>query len=966
MNHSTQIIEFFKSQATQQTMNAGIPFPLNQKGVVFAIEKGALNLFIKDQEHSQPVFLAHLSEGLLFNYHSDDEKQTHEIFALSELDSPIFSMTEESLTQILGTNQELQEPFSFYLEKWIHLIARNLTKLFSHEPDLVIFPDQSLVLTQNQTLSVKKVAHTLGKEKLSWIRPLEANLFFYGNDAYTLTPSEDYFPLTPHFWFQGKEDVKVEAIDTLSLIHKQKWISSLQTFHRLFYQYVPIYLQKKYQIEHTALENRKDEETKNLTLAIEEMESVVQTSLEAGSAKTELGKICQILGHHLKVQFTIPSTSEEILKDHDQYLDLICEASHIRKRKVLFTPNWWQEDHGPLLAFYKEGPIALIKKGNYRMHDLKSIQPITAAIAKDLQPFAYMFYPPLPEDLTQGKELIYLSLGKYRKYYIYLALFSLAGTFFAFFPSIATKLLFNYAVPENSHSLTYYLLLGLLFSTIGISFFYFLKNFIFLKIKGLTIHFVQTSIWDRILKLSPAFFRKNSVGNFFWKLQTIETINDLLGDSIAIPFLRGISSFFFLIIMFVFSPLLTLIAFGFSLVGLALTIFCASFMMSYFRKSFELQKKLQGMLIQMIGGVGKLREAGAEKSAFANWAHSFTLQNILDLKISNLKTIVFSLDKVLPILSFGGVYLALFEWIGVQGISLPNFLAFNIAFGSYMSSIYPLYNAIIQMVKIIPLWENTKELIEVPPEETEEKITPGKLTGEIRLNNVVFSYAPELPPVLNGINITVQPNEFVGIVGQSGCGKSTLIRLLLGFETPQSGAIYYNGKDLEKLDLRMVRKQLGVVLQAGTMMAGPLYENLACGGLYNEGQIKEALRLSGLDELLEDLPMGLQTFVQMDGVNLSGGQKQRVLLARALLGSPPILIFDEATSALDNRTQKKISSNIEELNVTRIVIAQRLSTLQNADRIYVLSEGKVVQEGTYEELGGQAGLFAEMLARQNV
>jgi ATP-binding cassette subfamily C protein len=257
-------------------------------------------------------------------------------------------------------------------------------------------------------------------------------------------------------------------------------------------------------------------------------------------------------------------------------------------------------------------------------------------------------------------------------------------------------------------------------------------------------------------------------------------------------------------------------------------------------------------------------------------------------------------------------------------------------------------------------------IIEEPQELLMKKSNPGKLTGDIRLDHVTFSYEEEGASILNDVSIRLSPREMIGIVGPSGSGKSTLIRMILGFETPRSGAVYFNGKDLSHLNLSEVRKQMGVVLQGGGIIAGTLYQNIVAGGQYTEEEIDRAITLASFKNDLENFPMGLHTVVPMNGETLSGGQKQRLLITRALLPNPKILLLDEATSALDNNSQEEITQNIDQLDISRIVIAHRLSTIKNADRIYVLEKGEVTQTGSFESLSNEPGLFAEMLKRQKL
>jgi ATP-binding cassette subfamily C protein len=272
----------------------------------------------------------------------------------------------------------------------------------------------------------------------------------------------------------------------------------------------------------------------------------------------------------------------------------------------------------------------------------------------------------------------------------------------------------------------------------------------------------------------------------------------------------------------------------------------------------------------------------------------------------------------------------------------------------------------LKMVPIFTHWARTKVIIQEPLEETSKAKKLDVLTGEIHIDEVFFKYETGDAYILNNVSLKANPREFIGIVGPSGCGKSTLIRLLLGFEKPSSGAIYFDNKNIDSISIHDVRRQLGVVLQEEGIISGSIYDNLTCGAIYSPEQVESALKNSGLSEDVASMPMGLHTYLSIGGGTLSGGQKQRLLIARALLPNPKILLLDEATSALDNRNQERVLSCIDQLDVTRIVIAHRLSTLKNADRIYVMDKGQFVQVGTYDELSSQSGLFANMLKRQSL
>ncbi len=659
------------------------------------------------------------------------------------------------------------------------------------------------------------------------------------------------------------------------------------------------------------------------------------------------------IGKKLRIQFTFLKNIDP--KENPIYA--ICEASQIKCRKVLLEKTQ-KKQLGPLLCFQNGSPVALI--------DHRIILPDGAiSNVENLDKTAYMFYPPFPSHIQNGKQMWLYLLKTYFQSDLSLIVYGIAASIISFLLPVATSLLFKYAIPFVSVSLISYLFLGLSFASVGFMIFYFLRNFCFLKFEGLALHFTQTALWDKILKLSPSFFRKFTAGSLFWKMASIEAIRQLITDNATYTILNGFFSIFYLIMMFLYSPLLALFSASIALISLLTTLLFIRKKAKLLSEEASIQESLQGTTLQIVSGIAKLRTTGAEKSAFAHWSLQFTKSKSLKMKAQEIQNIVSTYSAALPIFSMWIIYFTLIEIIGIKNIELSDFLAFNIAFGSFSLAIYPLNETLASLVAIIPFWHRTKVILEEPIEENTHTTHPGTLSGKIEIDHLSFSYDPS-QTALENISISINPKEFIGIVGPTGSGKSTLLRLLLGFEKPTSGVIYYDDKDLSTLNLHFLRKQIGSVLQTTNIMSGTIYEQIVGGGIYSPHQIKEAIELSGFKEDLLSLPMGLHTFIPTNGTTLSGGQKQRLLLARALIGSPSILMFDEATSALDNKTQNLITKNIDSLNVTRIIIAQRLSTIQHANRIYVLDKGRIVQVGTFNELSKVPGIFKEMFERQKL
>ncbi len=266
-----------------------------------------------------------------------------------------------------------------------------------------------------------------------------------------------------------------------------------------------------------------------------------------------------------------------------------------------------------------------------------------------------------------------------------------------------------------------------------------------------------------------------------------------------------------------------------------------------------------------------------------------------------------------------------------------------------------------------PWAERLRPLLDERPEDIaggHRRLKPFR--GAIAVHALAFRYAPDSARILDGVSLKLDPGEMVALVGPSGAGKSTIIRLILGFEQPEEGSIFIDGVDLRRLDLGWLRRQIGVVLQDGRLLPGSIFQNIAAGARITRGQAMDAIRMAGMEADLEQMPMGLETMLGEGAVTLSGGQRQRLMIARALVRRPKLVIFDEATSALDNETQAVVTESLNRLAVARLVVAHRLSTIRDADRIYVLDHGRLVEEGRFAELLAQNGLFRRLAARQMI
>ena len=662
--------------------------------------------------------------------------------------------------------------------------------------------------------------------------------------------------------------------------------------------------------------------------------------------------------------------------DQRDPLEAIALSSGMRTRRVLLAGKWWEGENGSLLAYQQKQPVALIqvrssgvRRDRYVLFDPVpgSLTPVDAGVASALHPVAISFYRPFGPGLGTW-DLIKFSAAFHRKDIATIVFSGLAISLLGMAAPEASSILFSQAIPDGDRGMLWQVGIGLAAALLGGMLFQFTQSVSVLRLQTAANVSLQTGVWDRLLKLSPAFFRRFTVGDLHARAEGVSIIQQLLTLEGFSAIVGGVFSVFYVLLMLYYSVPLGLIALAAGLVMLGATVMSARTLAGLEESLQAMAGDLSGLTIQLINGVPKLRVAGAEQRAFAYWGKSYTRKQKVVARIRGVLDRMHVLNVTVPPIAVGlSFWFALDAPSGGSGsLPLATFIAFNMALGVFMVAVTSLSNTLAGLVPIRSLWARTRTILDATPDVDEGQSHPGHLQGRILFDHVSFRYRKDGPLTLDDVSIAVQPGECVALVGPSGSGKSTIVNLMLRFETPSSGAIYIDGQELSGLDIAAVRRQLGVVNQDSTLMSDSIFENIVCGGLSTMDDAWAAARSAGLAEDIEQMPMGMHTLVSEGGTNISGGQRQRIMIARALVMKASILIFDEATSALDNQTQHIVTASLNKLKVTRIVVAHRLSTIRTADRIYVIENGRVVQEGTYEALMQEPGLFARLMKRQTL
>ena len=474
---------------------------------------------------------------------------------------------------------------------------------------------------------------------------------------------------------------------------------------------------------------------------------------------------------------------------------------------------------------------------------------------------------------------------------------------------------------------------------------------------------VEAAIMMRVMNLPANFFRQYASGDLSSRFGAVSQLCDLLLGNVFSTGLTSLVSLLYITQIFQYAPALVLPALAIILISLAFSVISSLMQIRISRQIMERSAKENGLSFALISGVQKIKLAGAEKRAFARWARTYS--DAAELSY-NPPVFLKANSAITTAISLAGTILIYYLAVSTR-VSASEYIAFNTAFGMVTGAFSALTGVALSVAQIKPILEMAEPILKTEPESAENKAVVTSLKGGIELSNVYFRYTESMPYVVDGMSLKIRPGEYVAIVGTTGCGKSTLIRLLLGFETPEKGAIYYDGKDIAKLDLRSLRRKIGVVMQDGSLFQGDIYSNIVISApQLGMQEAWEAAELAGIADDIRAMPMGMQTVLSEGQGGISGGQKQRLMIARAVAPKPKILMFDEATSALDNRTQKQVSDALDGLKCTRIVIAHRLSTIRNCDRILVLDKGRIVEDGSYDELIAHDGLFAELVERQRL
>ena len=721
------------------------------------------------------------------------------------------------------------------------------------------------------------------------------------------------------------------------------------------------------------IRERKRQDNERFADAMDEISAIItrekiELSCDEGET-TKQESITRAIGRVLRYYHIKPKEVPDDIKNLQEQLEYLCRPYGVMRRTVKLEKGWYKDAIGALLGTRKDGTVVALLPSRffgYSYYDETTGREVrlSSTTEEEIEETAICFYKPFPAKKLNIPTMLRYVIGcvpvsAYGLVIIMMLLTTLVGMLS---PRI-THIIFDEVIPSESMRLFWAVIVFSVCLSISTMLMGILKSLIDGRVSTQMSMSIQSATMARVLSLPAEFFKKYSAGELSTKLQYFNSLCSTLYSSFMVTGLGSIFSLIYITQVFTYAPALVFPSLCITVATLGFSIFNTFIRMKNSRQSMEVSGKKNGLTYALLTGIQKIKLSGSERRAFTRWTKVYAeeVRTTYGIPLAILLS-----GTIGMAISLTGT-IVMYYFAVQSGVSVADYYAFTAAYGMVSGAFSSLVGIGLQAANIRPTLEQVKPIMEAVPEISEDKKVVTRVSGGIELNNVSFRYNESMPWVLDNLSLKIKPGQYVAIVGKTGCGKSTLLRLLLGFETAQKGAVYYDGKNIDTLDLKSLRKKIGVVMQNGKLFHGDIFSNITIAAPWlTLGDAWEAAELADIAEDIRAMPMGMHTIIAEGSGGISGGQRQRLMIARAIAPKPKILMFDEATSALDNITQRKVSEALDGLKCTRIVIAHRLSTIRHCDRIIVLDGGKIIEDGTYDELLAMDGFFTELVKRQRI
>lgn len=938
------------------------PIQLDDPKTVWFVERGALDVFLVEHRDGKPVsnpkHLLRADAGRI-------------VFGVTEIDVPLTAMgkgvLDTSLRRISLDDLMRRadgDDIAAQVDLWVSDFAAAVTRQIWPRPRIDKMIERADAFDAESGSTVSSRPGTV-------VWTASSGSIYLG----TQDPDPDgcgLIPLTSDSWTVLTKPTRAGGLSSRELHEGGILMPALADFHRLALGAEQLNRMLLLADEANEQAVTTDRRLRDETQARQELFGVMSRNravAEEGGSK--LMSALGIIGERTGIDFREPPGRRSANDDETSLRDIL-SASGVQGRRVRLSEDdkWWRGDSGAILGFrQKDGhPVALLPgyMGRYRSVDpaTGNFTLIDAERSRELEQTAWYFYRPLPSVTPAGPIDLLRTAGK--NLYADLSRFITVGVLdSALMMAPAVALGFVVGAGASGSTLVQITVALVLVALLG-GMFQMLRGTAMMRIEGRGAAAAAAAAWDRLLRQPQNFFRNHTAGELAVRMSVFQMLRDQLSGVVATSLFSAIFLLPALGLLFLYSAYLAWISVGIGLCALAITGILAFLQIAHQRRLYATSRQIGDYLYQFINGIGKLRAAGAERSAFAAWARAYRMQQLAKIRISRLNEHLIAFVSAVPVFA-GAALLAITLRQGSGEVGAAAFLAVYAISMVFYTSIAQLGISVETLVSVIPGYEQVKPALSATQSRRDERMALANLNGDIHFDHVSFRYSHDGPLVIDDVSIHIRAGEFIAIVGRSGSGKSTLMRLALGMEEPQAGSVYYDGRDLAYLNTQSVRRQIGVVPQDGTLQPGNILENIV--GISDDLTVEDAwdaARLVSVDEDIKAMPMQMFTPVSEGAATFSGGQAQRIRIAAALIRKPRILLLDEATSWLDAGSQAEVMRSIEGLAATRVIIAHRMSTISKADRIYVLDEGRVVQSGTPAELLEEEGAFRDLVQRQMV
>ena len=943
-------------EAVQSAGN--LPIRLSDPQTVYFVESGSLDVFLAEREDGRTM------SSFKHVLRADPGRL---VFGVGESSLAIVAkglrgcqLRRLSLESLLL--DDVADALVAQVDAWIAAFAASVVA------DIELIPHSDFLISPGEELNFEARCVLAARADVAWIS-VEGSAQFLDTEP----PEADgtgLLPLTPESWLTLSEPARATGLSSQTLYDEGRLIRALAEFHRMVLSTEQLNRSllsaddANLQMARAAHRHRRE------TQARQGLFSVLSASQPPDEEQpSALMEALKLIGQYEGIEFQSPRSRNETVERSVRDISIV---SGVRAREVKLEEQWWRlGDSGVLLGFQGDdkSPVVLLPRftGGYRLVDPASgkSKRVNETLASSLSQEAWAFYPPLSNNQSASAKKLFLHATRHLKGDF--ARFAVTGCFagiLMLLPAMLIGVLTDRVLPLKAGNLLVQFSVGLVVLAVVGTLLSMLQGTALMRLESLVAARLGTAIWDRLLGMQSSFFKDFTAGDLAERVAIFQRIRDHIsgvggGAILSVLFLGPTFA-----IIFAYDASLGWLSLGIGFVSVVVTAILGLLQLDPQRRSYAVTRQLAGDLFQFISGIGKLRSSGSEGSAFASWANKYRTLKQTEMEIGRLNDHVAAFSAALPPLASAVLFtFALYK--GTDQLAVGDFLAVYVMSMTFYMAISRLEQSFKEVVAIVPGLEQLQPVLEAVPEPIPTGDAVVELNGKILLDRVSFRYNEDGPLILDDVSLQARPGEFVAIVGRSGSGKSSLLRLALGLQDPSTGTVSYDGRDLATLNKRMVRHQVGTVMQDSTMRTGNILDNII--GFSDKLTIDDAwqaARQAAIADEISEMPMGMFTMVGDHITTFSGGQAQRIMIAAALVSKPRILFLDEATSWLDAESQRKVMESIEGLAITRIVIAHRLSTIRKANSIYVMEAGRVVQQGRFDELFESEGIFRDLMIRQ--